>query len=182
MANYFLKPEENEAKLPTWSKNVIRVILRTVLIICIIPFYVFLVLPALFLWLLNWTLVKEIWQFNDLMQEAPEEERQLIMYRLVDTLPFIAQTTRDPSAVASVNLSVNKLIEKYRENLSKDEFYTQLNKENTTNIEGYIKQSNEFKAEEKSHALKCLGFINRIEDKFQDNYGKLTLKQAAILC
>jgi len=104
------------------------------------------------------------------------------MHGLVDVLPFVAQTTHDPNAVSSVNLSIDKLIEKYRKDLSKEEFYVQLNRGNTTDIEEYIEQSNEFKADEKSQALECLKFINRTGNSFKDNYSPLTLKQAAILC
>jgi DNA-binding MarR family transcriptional regulator len=182
LVNYFLKPEENEPRLSAWPKNIIRVILKAVLIICIIASCVLLALPALFLWLLNRTLVEEVRQFFNLMREIPEEERPLLMHGLVDVLPFVEQTTHDPNAVSSVNLSVDKLIEKYREDLNKEEFYIQLNRGNTTDIEEYIRQSNEFKADEKSQALECLKFINRTGNSFKDNYSQLTLKQAAILC
>jgi uncharacterized protein YcgL (UPF0745 family) len=84
------------------------------------------------------------------MQEIPEEERQPFVHGLVDVFPFVAQTTHDPNAVSSVNLSVDKLIEKYKENLSKEEFYIQLDRKNTNDIEEYIEQSNEFKADKKS--------------------------------
>ncbi|MGL9725707.1 MAG: hypothetical protein ACR5KV_03290 [Wolbachia sp.] len=79
-------------------------------------------------------------------------------------------------------MSVDRLIEKYKENLSKDEFYVQLNRGNTIDIEEYIKQSSEFTEDDKSHALGCLRFINRTRDNFKDNHSKLTLKQAVILC
>lgn len=180
LVNHFLKPEENERKLSAWPKNIIRVMLTAVLIICIIISCVFLVLPMFFLWLLNRTLTEEIQQLNDLVQEVPENE--FSFHNLVDVLPFAVQTTHDPSAVASINLGVDRLIEKYKENLSKNEFYVQLNRGNTTDIEEYIKQSNEFTEGDKSHALECLRFINRTGDNFKDNHSKLTLKQAAILC
>lgn len=182
LVNYFLKPEENERKLSAWPKNIIRVMLTAVLIICIIISCVFLVLPMFFLWLLNKSLIEEIQQFNDLMQQIPEEEGGLFAADLVNILPFVVQTTHDPSAVTSINLSVDRLIEKYKENLSKNEFYVQLNRGNTTGIEEYIKQSNEFTEDDKSHALECLRFINRTGDNFKDNHSKLTLEQAAILC
>ncbi|MFT4313887.1 MAG: hypothetical protein AB3P11_02050 [Wolbachia pipientis] len=181
LVNHFLKPEENERKLSAWPKNIIRVMLTAVLIICIIISCVFLVLPMFFLWLLNKSLIEEIQQFNDLIQQIPEEERHVFFQDLA-TIPFMAQTTHDPSAVASINLSVDRLIEKYKENLSKNEFYVQLNRGNTTGIEEYIKKSNEFTEDDKSHALECLRFINRTGDNFKDNHSKLTLKQAAILC
>ncbi|MCA4773846.1 hypothetical protein [Wolbachia endosymbiont of Mansonella perstans] len=79
-------------------------------------------------------------------------------------------------------MSIDKLIEKYKEDLSKEEFHAQLNRGNITDIEEYIEQSNEFKADEKSKALECLKFINRTGNGFKDNYSQLTLKQAAILC
>lgn len=117
------------------------------------------------------------------MREVPEEERPLLIHGLVDVFPFVVQTTHDPNAVSSVNLSVDKLIEKYKENLGKEEFYAQLNRRNTTDIEEYIKQSNEFKEDEKFQALECLKFINRTTgDSFKDSHSKLALKQAAILC
>ncbi|WP_353274568.1 MULTISPECIES: hypothetical protein [unclassified Wolbachia] len=182
MVNHFLKPEENERRLSAWPKNIIRGILTAALVICIIISCVFLVLPMLFFCLLNKTLTEAIQQFNDLIQQIPEEERGLFAADIVNILPFVAQTTHDPSAVASINLSVDRLVEKYKENLSKDEFYVQLNRGNTTGIEEYIKQSNEFTEGDKSHALECLRFINRTGDNFKDNHSKLTLKQAAILC
>ncbi|WP_395463399.1 hypothetical protein [Wolbachia endosymbiont of Cantharis cryptica] len=183
LVDYFFKPEENETRLSAWPKNIIRLILRAVLIVCIIISCVFLALPVLFLWLLNRALIKEIWQLNNLILEAPEEERQFLAHDLVDVLPFVVQTTHDPNAVSSINLSVDRLIEKYKGNLSKEVFYVQLNKENTTDIEKYIKQSNEFTESEKSHALKCLEFINKTTgDSFKDSYSKLTLKQVAVLC
>ncbi|WCR58199.1 hypothetical protein [Wolbachia endosymbiont of Ctenocephalides felis wCfeJ] len=183
LVDYFLKPGENETKLSAWPKNVIRLMLKTVLVVCIITSCIFLALPALFLWLLNRALIEEIRQFFNLMQEVPEEEMQLFMHDLVNVLPFVAQTTHDPNAVSSVNLSVDKLVKKYKENLSREEFYIQLNRGNTTDIEEYIRQSNEFKADEKSQALECLQFVNIMtEDSFKDNYSQLTLKQAAILC
>ncbi|MGL9688751.1 MAG: hypothetical protein ACR5K6_03245 [Wolbachia sp.] len=182
LVDYFLKPGENETRLSAWPKNIIRVILKAVLVICIIASCILLALPALFLWLLNRTLVGEVQQLFNLMREIPEEERPLLMHGLVDVLPFVAQTTHDPNTVSSVNLSVDKLIKKYREDLNKEEFYVQLNRGNTTDIEEYIIQSNEFKADEKSQALECLKFINRTGNSFKDNYSQLTLKQAAILC
>lgn len=182
LVNYFFKPRENEKRLSAWPKNIIRAVLNTFLAICIITSCVFLALPMLFLWLLNKALTEEMQQLNNLMQEIPEEERHLLFHNLVDVIPLVAQTTHDPSAVASINLSVDRLIEKYKENLSKDEFYVQLNRGNTTDIEEYIKQSNEFTEGDKSHALECLRFINRTGDNFKDNHSKLTLKQAAILC
>ncbi|MDR1139748.1 MAG: hypothetical protein LBJ80_00230 [Rickettsiales bacterium] len=150
LVNYFLKPEENEPRLSAWPKNIIRVILKAVLVVCIIASCILLALPALFLWLLNRTLVGEVRQLFNLMREIPEEEMQPFVHGLVDVLPFVEQTTHDPNAVSSVNLSVDKLIEKYREDLNKEEFYIQLNRGNTTDIEEYIRQSNEFKADEKS--------------------------------
>ncbi|WP_255563340.1 hypothetical protein [Wolbachia endosymbiont of Bemisia tabaci] len=182
LVNYFFKPRENEKRLSAWPKNVIRITLSIFLIIHIINSCVLLVLPILCLWLLNKSLIEEIQQFNDLIQQIPEEERGLFAADIVNILPFAAQTTHDPSAVASINLSVDRLIEKYKENLSKDEFYVQLNRGKTTGIEEYIKQSNEFTEGDKSHALECLRFINRTGDNFKDNHSKLTLKQAAILC
>ncbi|MEY2393000.1 hypothetical protein [Wolbachia endosymbiont of Tettigetta isshikii] len=182
LVDYFLKPEENEARLSHWPKNIIRIILKAVLVVCIIASCMLLALPALFLWLLNQTLVGEVRQLFNLMQEVPEEEKPLLIHGLVDVFPFVAQTTHDPNAVSSVNLSVDKLIEKYKENLGKEEFYVQLNRGNTADIEEYIIQSNEFKADEKSQALECLKFINRTGNSFKDNYSQLTLKQAAILC
>ncbi|MDG7053670.1 MAG: hypothetical protein LKM45_07480, partial [Wolbachia endosymbiont of Alcedoecus sp.] len=182
LVDYFLKPEENETRLSAWPKNIIRVILKAVLAVCIITSCIFLALPALFLWLLNRTLIEEVRQFFNLMREVPEEEMQAFMRGLVDFLPFVEQTTHNPNAVSSVNLSVDKLIEKYREDLNKEEFYIQLNRGNTTDIEEYIRQSNEFKVDEKSQALECLKFINRAGNSFKDNYSQLTLKQAAILC
>ncbi|MGL9758411.1 MAG: hypothetical protein ACR5LA_06245 [Wolbachia sp.] len=182
IVNHFFKPEENERRLSAWPKNIIRITLNTFLVICVITSCIFLVLPMLFLWLLNKTLTEEIQQFNDLIQQIPEEERGLFAADLVHILPLAVQTTHDPSAVASINLSVDRLIEKYKENLSKNEFYVQLNRGNTTGIEEYIKQSNEFTEGNKSHALECLRFINRTGDNFKDNHSKLTLKQAAILC
>lgn len=181
LVNYFFKPRENEKRLSAWPKNVIRITLSIFLIIHIINSCVLLVLPILCLWLLNKSLIEEIQQFNDLIQQIPEEERPIFFQDLA-AIPFMAQTTHDPSAVASINLSVDRLIEKYKENLSKDEFYVQLNRGNTTDIEEYIKQSNEFTEGDKSNALECLRFINRTGDNFKDNHSKLTLKQAAILC
>ncbi|WP_265014822.1 hypothetical protein [Wolbachia endosymbiont (group B) of Camptogramma bilineatum] len=181
LVNYFFKPRENEKRLSAWLKNVIRITLSIFLIIHIINSCVLLVLPILWLWLLNKSLIEEIQQFNDLIQQIPEEERPIFFQDLA-AIPFMAQTTHDPSAVASINLSVDRLIEKYKENLSKDEFYIQLNRGNTTDIEEYITQSNEFTEGDKSHALECLRFINRTGDNFKDNHSKLTLKQAAILC
>ncbi|MFP3020579.1 MAG: hypothetical protein ACEY3F_04515 [Wolbachia sp.] len=137
----------------------------------------------LFLSLLNQALTEEIRQVFNFIQEAPEEERHFLVHDLVNVLPFVAQTTHDPSAVSSINLSVDRLIEKYKENLSKNEFYTQLNRGNTTEVEEYIRQSSEFTEDEKSHALKCLEFINKTTgDSFKDSYSKLTLKQTAVLC
>ncbi|MDM8335476.1 hypothetical protein QUS22_03650 [Wolbachia pipientis] len=103
----------------------------------------------------NRELIGEIWQLFNLMREAPEEEMQPFIYGLVDVLPFIAQTTHDPSAVFSINLSVDNLIEKCKGELSKGAFCTQLNVGNTADIEGCIKQSSEFKEDEKSQALEC---------------------------
>jgi hypothetical protein len=182
LVNYFLKSEENETRLSAWPKNIIRVILKAVLIVCIIASCILLALPVLFLWLLNRTLVGEVRQLLNFMQEIPEEEIQPFVHGLVDVLPLVAQTTHDPNAVSSVNLSVDKLIEEYRGELSKEEFYIQLDGGNTTNIEEYIEQSNEFKADEKSQALECLKFINRTGNSFEDSYSQLTLKKAAILC
>ncbi|WP_419247367.1 hypothetical protein ACJZL1_01715 [Wolbachia endosymbiont of Rhagoletis indifferens] len=183
LVDYFLKPKENETRLLAWPKNIIRGILKVVLTICIIISCILLVLPMLFLSLLNQALIREIQQIFNFIQEVPEEERQFLMHDLVNVLPFVAQTTHDPSAVSSINLSVDRLIEKYKENLSKEEFYTQLSRGNTTDVEEYIKQSNEFTEDEKSHALKCLEFINKTtEDSFEDSYSKLTLKQTAVLC
>ncbi|MDG7057103.1 MAG: hypothetical protein LKM43_03070 [Wolbachia endosymbiont of Penenirmus auritus] len=182
LVDYFLKPGENETRLSAWPKNIIRVILKAVLTVCIIASYILLALPALFLWLLNRTFIEEVRQLFNLMREVPEEERQPFVHGLVDVFPFVAQTTHDPNAVSSVNLSVDKLIDEYRGELSKEEFYIQLNMGNTTDIEEYIRQSNEFNADEKSQALECLKFINRTGNSFKDNYSQLTLKQAAILC
>lgn len=53
LVNYFLKPEENEPRLSAWPKNIIRVILKAVLVVCIIASCILLALPALFLWLLT---------------------------------------------------------------------------------------------------------------------------------
>jgi|GEM_PF-3169004 len=182
LVDYFLKPGENETRLSAWPKNIIRIMLKAVLIICIIASCILLALPALFLWLLNRTLVEEVRQLFNLMREAPEEEVQHFVHGLVDVFPFVAQTTHDPNAVSSINLSVDRLIEKYRKDLDKEEFYIQLNRGNTTDIEEYIRQSNEFKADEKSRAFECLKFINRTGNSFKDSYSQLTLKQAAILC
>ncbi len=169
-------------RLSAWPKNIIRVILKAGLAVCIITSCILLALPVLFLWLLNRTLIEETRQFFNLMQEIPEEERQHFVHGLVDVLPLVAQTTHDSNAVSSVNLSVDRLIDEYRGKLSKEEFYIQLNMGNTTDIEEYIRQSNEFNADEKSQALECLKFINRTGNSFKDNYSQLTLKQAAILC
>ncbi|NSX83071.1 hypothetical protein GOM44_00865 [Wolbachia endosymbiont of Atemnus politus] len=182
LVGYFLKPKENETKLSAWPKNIIRVTLKAILTVCIIISCVFLALPIFFLRLLNRALIEEIRQFFNLIREAPEEERPLLIHGLVDVFPFVAQTTHDPNAVSSINLSVDKLIDEYRVDLSKEEFYIRLNRGNTTDIEKYIEQSNELKAEEKTHALGCLRFINTTGDSFKDNYSQLTLKQAAILC
>lgn len=183
LVDYFLKPEENETRLSAWPKNIIRVILQGVLAVCIIISCILLVLPILFLSLLNKALIEEIRRIFNFIQEVPEEERQFLMRDLDNILPFVEQTTHDPIAVSSINLSVDRLIEKYKENLSKDEFYTQLNRGNTTEVEEYIRQSSEFTEDEKSHALKCLEFVNKTTgDSFKDNYSKLTLKQTAILC
>ncbi|KLT22077.1 hypothetical protein wVul_1822 [Wolbachia endosymbiont of Armadillidium vulgare str. wVulC] len=178
LVNYFFKPGENEKRSSAWLKNIIRGILTTILIVCIIPSCMFLVLPMLSLWLLN---REGVQQLNSLIQQIPKEEIPFF-HSLTNVLPFAVKTTHDPSAVASINLSVNRLIEKHKENLSKDEFYVQLNRGNTNDIEEYIKQSSEFTEGDKSHALECLRFINRTGDNFKDNHSKLTLKQAAVLC
>ncbi|RDD35755.1 hypothetical protein Wcon_00058 [Wolbachia endosymbiont of Cylisticus convexus] len=178
LVNYFFKPGENEKRSSAWLKNIIRGILTTILIVCIIPSCMFLVLPMLSLWLLNREGVR---QLNSLIQQIPKEEIPFF-HSLTNVLPFAVKTTHDPSAVASINLSVDRLIEKYKENLSKNEFYVQLNRGNTNDIEEYIKQSSEFTEGDKSHVLECLRFINRTGDNFKDNHSKLTLKQAAVLC
>ncbi len=77
LVNYFFKPRENEKRLSAWPKNVIRITLSIFLIIHIINSCVLLVLPILCLWLLNKSLIEEIQQFNDLIQQIPEEERPI---------------------------------------------------------------------------------------------------------
>lgn len=111
LVNYFFKPRENGKRLSAWPKNVIRMTLSIFLIIHIINSCVLLVLPILCLWLLNKSLIEEIRQFNDLIQQIPEEERPIFFQDLAAT-PFMAQTTHGPGAVASINLSVDRLIEK----------------------------------------------------------------------
>ncbi|MGL9762426.1 MAG: hypothetical protein ACR5LB_09895 [Wolbachia sp.] len=67
LVDYFLKPGENETRLSAWPKNIIRVILKAVLVVCIIASCILLALPTLFLWLLNRTVVGEVQQFFNLM-------------------------------------------------------------------------------------------------------------------
>ncbi|MFP3035715.1 MAG: hypothetical protein ACEY3A_01585 [Wolbachia sp.] len=80
LVDCFLKPEENETRLSACPQNIIRVILKAVLVVCIIDSYILLALPALFLLLLNRTLVGEVRQLFNLMQEVPEEERPLLIH------------------------------------------------------------------------------------------------------
>ncbi|OCA06359.1 hypothetical protein [Wolbachia endosymbiont of Trichogramma pretiosum] len=181
LLSHLFGPRGNEKQLPAWKRNIIGIILSIFFVVPVICSFLLGVLPAVCLWLLNRSLFDAICQLGYLIQQAPEEERPVLLQGLME-YRFVAQTTHDPSAVASINLSVDRLIEKYKANLSKGEFYVHLNRGNTTDVEEYIKQSNEFTEGDKSHALECLRFINRTGDNFKDNHSKLTLKQAAILC
>lgn len=183
LVNYVLKPKENETKLLIWLKNIIRAVLITVLAISTLAPLILFMLPVLCIFLLNREFVREVMQVFYLIREVPEAERQNLIQELMNNIPVLIQTTHDPSAISSVNLSVDRLIEKYKDNFSKEEFYAELNGKNTAEIEEYIKQSNEFTEEKKSHALKCLEFINETTgDSFRDNYSNFSLKQITVLC
>jgi hypothetical protein len=177
---------ENESKLLAWPKNIIRLLLNIIFGLPIAALLICAGLFALCLTLVNRALIAEVQQFFNMVQEAPEEERPIFMQNLVQNVvgDALAQTTHDSSAVASVNLSVDRLIEKYKGSLSsKEEFYAQLSEDNIDKIEEYINQLNGLAEGQKLHALKCLKFINETTgDSFKDSYSKLTLKQVAVLC
>ncbi|WP_168463962.1 hypothetical protein [Wolbachia endosymbiont of Ctenocephalides felis wCfeT] len=182
--NYYLTPQENEIKLLAWPKNFVRFTLSAILLVRIIVSSAFVTLLIFGLCILNRAFIAAVQEYMNAIQAVPEAERQNFFQNLADIFPVIVQqTTHDPSAVSSINLSVDRLVEKYKKALSKEEFYAQLNEGNTTDIEEYIRESNEFTEDEKSHARKCLEFVNKTTgDSFKDNYSNLTLKQMAILC